>query len=1561
MESFGEAKQSKPQTVDDLMAEWYRYKKSPYSSGVVKDRVDKIKSDYDHNLHFFLKRGQEMIAHDNKIDSVASYLKSAKSRSLLFYYAFTEWLEEKRKQNSMEFSSEEIKYNGVEDCLEVIENSDRVEKALCLLENKNFNLDLSDNSQLKNNVIQIVDAVQLADSQTRDGFAKKLSGEFGEIFKDGEYVKEGEVWVLGQYHDFLEEFFQEYFFRLKITPAEFESLGQEIKRQLSWPKPFRDHLYEVLEGFAKSDQATDNKEETFAQQILQSAHWTEQDRGNFYLFQEFFSLTGGFLELESVDLERFTQVDPMTEMENARSEILPNLLKIQDNEDKIFACLEVIDIGMGDLVLAHLSELDFSENDEVDLMAYIAERDPALIYANLAHIPFMDFEQASLDRILDFLALNPDLFIYHYHQLPIADNREKEFVEKAIYAEPLTVLLNLLEQGHSSALFSKIPIDELFNYLENVIYGEKYQPAQIFNFLQGVKLSGEPKLIEFASDLKQRVLQDLAKPLVEDVEFTKMHQPDSEEDVIIQQAIKTLRAQGVTTGFRDILAFAMIRAGEDGAYFDESYLFTRAIRRGLKIKDSESLPDFDDDTRLSVLKEFETSKFAFLADDNWVIENNLDGVLFEPRTEKERQLMVDVILTTHRRKPKLLNYLQKNINLFSSEQADKYIRELIDGDVVGFLEFNDYSIIQNLDWGDELKEYAQKKVLQIKPSSLANYFSLFNLNNNRQQQELIKEYQEQGIVPFTHFADPSQAIAVLGQRMFHGIKWAESDDKLVNQVEKTVQIAQNISPSLRQLLTSIKCKNFTEEIERYSVDNLKLLDRFFSEEKELFDQMFLSKSGLKYDFSCFKYLQEKDFSKFVAGLMVLKDETYKEKQKKRVQAVSQKKVNFQTHGELLILSFSARNILVAMSVKLNLSLGEIIGAIAKSEIELSDPAEKVGLITDSFIQLVEVVGDVQKTFDFIEESKEQISKIYENLGDERGSYFLFRLLEFFWKLSPQDREAFSHLDLRKLASGYGYKEVFQHLTQLCDGNDESLIKFSQKEDLKIYKKFTSKFGLLEESEFLTEFYKVAQGEELSDYHRVLGIVDSGPKGIDQFVKAYEKIKDRIINNPEFDLTEAELDNPLLARFISVILHFDDSDWAQDINLVQYIKEIKKAQKEGKVGPLPDGYTQEILQVKKVDKSQQNQTGVSGGAVDRFCTLADSVETGVLLSVNNERVVDIASKIIQSILFRKNNLISDSENIEFNDELSSEKIAKMQLRINEQIVMLDGLIQQLQSATSRKNLLKILLKFESVNNISQENSYTSPYIRQLVFAIGQSKFPDHMAVGESLVYVSKPKKEEVEQLVEFMKNNLAQHIIPSLNLSEVEQKHLKKVLNTDALEQDLGRLNELLSDKTKKIQCIPNRSILAEFSGYYGDACWTSQSNIMQNNPNMVGITFVLNPETAKAKIIGSCLLIETTVNGEKVIIVRGLDPRQNEISKVSASSFVDEFLSYVEKICRARGIKKILIPFDETGATTNRPAIESVYEQMKEANDFEKVNLDEKIDFNSHDITNSCYVVREIK
>ena len=100
MESFGEAKQSKPQTVDDLMAEWYRYKKSPYSSGVVKDRVDKIKSDYDHNLHFFLKRGQEMIAHDNKIDSVASYLKSAKSRSLLFYYAFTEWLEEKRKQKA---------------------------------------------------------------------------------------------------------------------------------------------------------------------------------------------------------------------------------------------------------------------------------------------------------------------------------------------------------------------------------------------------------------------------------------------------------------------------------------------------------------------------------------------------------------------------------------------------------------------------------------------------------------------------------------------------------------------------------------------------------------------------------------------------------------------------------------------------------------------------------------------------------------------------------------------------------------------------------------------------------------------------------------------------------------------------------------------------------------------------------------------------------------------------------------------------------------------------------------------------------------------------------------------------------------------------------------------------------------------------------------------------------------------------------------------------------------------------------------------------------------------
>ena len=172
---------------------------------------------------------------------------------------------------------------------------------------------------------------------------------------------------------------------------------------------------------------------------------------------------------------------------------------------------------------------------------------------------------------------------------------------------------------------------------------------------------------------------------------------------------------------------------------------------------------------------------------------------------------------------------------------------------------------------------------------------------------------------------------------------------------------------------------------------------------------------------------------------------------------------------------------------------------------------------------------------------------------------------------------------------------------------------------------------------------------------------------------------------------------------------------------------------------------------------------------------------------------------------------------------------------------------------------------------------------------------------------------------------------------------------------------MISGKKRKLLCVASREILGELSGYYADACWTAVEDAMKKNPKMTACAFISNPGERKyRRLAGATLLIETTVNGQKTMIIRGLNPKQNLIERLSAEKFTEEFIeSYLMPIARAQGVSLIVCPLYNNAALTNRPAIEEYLKnKYKEA---ARVKLDERVDFNGYNITGSCVVLREVK
>ena len=228
---------------------------------------------------------------------------------------------------------------------------------------------------------------------------------------------------------------------------------------------------------------------------------------------------------------------------------------------------------------------------------------------------------------------------------------------------------------------------------------------------------------------------------------------------------------------------------------------------------------------------------------------------------------------------------------------------------------------------------------------------------------------------------------------------------------------------------------------------------------------------------------------------------------------------------------------------------------------------------------------------------------------------------------------------------------------------------------------------------------------------------------------------------------------------------------------------------------------------------------------------------------------------------------------------------------------------------------------------------------------------------------KPTVEEINNIIALfdgilkVDSNLFK-ILDGWNLKSTKTK-IKDVFNVKSLTEQVKTMTEISKDKTTELTCVPTRNMLTEFSGHIADACWVNEyKSMLASFPNLTSVFFVKDKDKQTESIQGACLLFETkSEDGEDLLIIRGLNPKETFINTLSAEDFYSKVTDYLKTIAE-RTNKRLAIVIDHiNGASTNREAIlRMLYPKKVHLKSVRLLDPDE-VHFNTYDISNDTYFV----
>ncbi|HBU06828.1 MAG TPA: hypothetical protein DEB09_01975 [Candidatus Magasanikbacteria bacterium] len=482
-----------------------------------------------------------------------------------------------------------------------------------------------------------------------------------------------------------------------------------------------------------------------------------------------------------------------------------------------------------------------------------------------------------------------------------------------------------------------------------------------------------------------------------------------------------------------------------------------------------------------------------------------------------------------------------------------------------------------------------------------------------------------------------------------------------------------------------------------------------------------------------------------------------------------------------------------------------------------------------------------------------------------------------------------------------------------------------------------------------------------------------PEQLQDGLDTVEKLRERSIKIRQA-LIKGEIPAPEeMTNFdydvLRIETRFETSRWARqgkDIRVMH--REFYTLQKGEKIAPLSAGYEEETLSVDKVEMKKLD----FGDCQEEYGRLRNDLVNAHELAKNGG-----VEKFKQKLLIA---LKQELDGIVFEPGSNPRKIEHLQKRKDILGVCLVGVTE----TVDVNKIMKLLMKLEIDLGVKSESSFTSPFLRAILFCrvieghSGFAEMPNEMNINEQA------NLEGLQYVRDMIQNVIKQHILLTGDWRQGEEgekrvlyaikkyfggdeenfptvaeaSRLAKNLTTNKIVEFLKGLEGELAGRAQNIRMIPDRGFVGELSGYYADACWTNQDMFLRDWPNITPYKFVTGEEKEQ-EIMGAVLFIETKSKaGEKVVIVRGLNPRDKYLNTLQGKSFCEQVFDKAKNTAKRVGAVKVLVA-GAPGTTSNREKINS-YVGSEYKKDEKKIPLENSLAFNDYEIQDECYLVRDL-
>ena len=514
---------------------------------------------------------------------------------------------------------------------------------------------------------------------------------------------------------------------------------------------------------------------------------------------------------------------------------------------------------------------------------------------------------------------------------------------------------------------------------------------------------------------------------------------------------------------------------------------------------------------------------------------------------------------------------------------------------------------------------------------------------------------------------------------------------------------------------------------------------------------------------------------------------------------------------------------------------------------------------------------------------------------------------------------------------------------------------SLRDQLKEVTSFVREFGVqyLEKTIIAWTALQAAEplAAELATELARYGVTQQQQEGKQQLKAHVGEIRKRLLARDGTVEPQGDID----LEIISAISRNAESIWRQNAPLQTLVTQFNQEMNSGTIAPTPAYLSFGTKLIKKIDEAALQSFSFNESSSQRFLELRDDFAAVINRSSNEFLRTEFPAML--NVLEKR---ISELKQPLEESELAQDKDGKRSAGRIRSASQISSLIERLeQKSGSGDETTRVLQLLAESDQYSHATIAT--FLRRLTIVRTMEKVSNSIDFEHIAAVSIGP--ESLAELTAVIDDLVIAEGLPQLGLSGKGLKRIGMVFNTKALTDEQSRLGKLETRGSEEWGFHPTRGLLAELSGYLCDACWTREQQIMKKHSNKLAVIFERSPGSSNSRLGGACMLIEAVdKDGEKTLVVRGLNPLQNFITRVQSESFVEQFLNWLAPQAAAAGYKQIVIPRGPSGGSqTNRPSICTYIEEAYK--DALGVLLSNEPDttFNGYNIQDSCIVLRRLE